>query len=294
MDFKSLKAKSGPASLSFLAGKLEKMNDSGRRADDRFWTPTVDKAGNGLSVIRFLPAPPEEDVPFIRIWDHGFQGPGGWYIENSLTTIGQTDPVSEYNSKLWGSSTDDKGPEREQARKQKRRQHFISNIYVVQDSANKDSEGKVFLFKYGKKIFTKLTEAMEPEFEDEKEINPFDLWLGANFKLKIKHKDGFRNYDSSEFDKVGPLLAKDELMEAIWKAEYSLQEFLAPSNFKSYQELKEKLYRVLGESGEENVRPLRPGDGGSRLTKPPLVDDHRSSLEEEDDETMERFRSLAS
>jgi len=287
MDFKALKAKSGPASLSFLADKLEKMNDSGRRADERFWTPTVDKAGNGYSVIRFLPAPHEEDVPFIRMWDHGFQGPAGWYIENSLTTIGQTDPVSEYNTRLWGSSTDDKGPEREQARKQKRRQHFISNIYVLNDAANPEAEGKVFLFKYGKKIFNKLTAAMEPEFEDEKAINPFDLWTGANFKLKIQHKDGFRNYDRSEFDQISPLFTSDVKMEEIWKSEYSLQEFLAPSNFKSYEELKEKLYRVLSEPVQHRSFE-REVDVSHRHTprqKPPL---------EEEDDDIERFRSLAS
>lgn len=291
MDFKKLKAASG-SSLSFLTDKVDKLNETNKRSDDRFWSPSTDKSGNGYAVIRFLPAPPEEDLPFVRLFDHGFQGPGGWLIENSLTTIGQVCPISEYNTKLWNSTTDEKSSERDQVRKQKRRQHFISNIYVVNDAANPDSEGKVFLFKYGKKIFTKLTEAMEPEFEDEEPINPFDLWHGANFKLKIKHKDGFRNYDSSEFDKVGPLLAKDDLMEAVWKAEYSLQEFLKPENFKSYTELKEKLHRVLAlgvPSGalEDNVRTLRPGEGTgpSHLNKPPLDDD---------DEDIERFRSLAS
>jgi len=289
MDFKALKAKSGPASLSFLSDKLDQMNDSGKRGDDRFWSPVVDKAGNGYNVIRFLPAPLEEDVPFIRIWDHGFIGPNGqWYIENSLTTIGQTDPVSEYNTRLWNSSTDDKGPERTQVRKQKRRQHFISNIYVIHDPAVPDNEGKVFLFKYGKKIFTKLTEAMEPEFQDEEPINPFDLWHGANFKLKIKHKDGFRNYDSSEFDKVSPLFSSDEKMEAIWKSEYSLQEFLAPSNFKSYEELKEKLYRVLAESV-----PHRSFDREVEASHRHTPRGQKPPLEEEDDD-IERFRSLAS
>jgi len=287
VDFKSLKARSGPSSLTFLTEKLDQLNDSGRRSDERFWSPSVDKSGNGYAVIRFLPAPLEEDVPFVRTFDHGFQGPGGWYIENSLTTIGQSDPCSEYNTRLWGSSTDDKGPEREQARKQKRRQHFLSNIYVVNDPANPDNEGKVFLFKYGKKIFTKLTEAMEPNFEDEEPINPFDLWTGANFKLKIQHKDGFRNYDRSEFDKVSPLFSSDEKMEAIWKSEYSLQEFLKPENFKSYEELKEKLYRVLGEPVQHRSFE-REIDASHRHTprqKPPL---------EEEDDDIERFRSLAS
>ena len=219
--------------------KLTAKNDGGN--DARFWQPTADKAGNGYAVIRFLPAPKGEDLPFIRVFTHGFQGPGGWYIENSLTTLGKEDPVSEFNSTLWNRG-DEAG--KDQARAQKRRLVYIANIYVVQDPAKPENDGKVFLFKFGKKIFDKLNDAMNPEFEDEKPINPFDFWEGANFKLKIRKVEGYRNYDKSEFDSVAPL-STDEDMEKIWNAQYSLVEFLDPKNFKSYDELKKKLTRVL-------------------------------------------------
>ena len=252
MDFSKLKAKSGKTSLEELNSKLAKVSGSQEsKSDDRFWSPSVDKAGNGYAVIRFLPAPPNEDVPFIRMFDHGFQGPGGWYIENSLTTLGKNDPVSEYNSKLWNSGIE---ANKEIARKQKRRLHFISNIYVVTDSTNPANDGKVFLFKYGKKIFDKLNEAMNPQFADEEPLNPFDLWAGANFKLKIRNVEGYRNYDKSEFDSAKPLLGDDEELEKIWKSEHSLQAFLDASNFKSYDELKAKLMKVLDEVGTTSSR----------------------------------------
>lgn len=245
MDFKQLKSQSGKKSLEHLTAELNKVSGNEKRGDDRFWTANVDKAGNGYAVIRFLPPPVNEDVPFIRMFSHAFQGPGGWYIENSLTTIGKQDAIAEYNSKLWNSTTDDKSPEREQVRKQKRHLHFISNIYVVEDKANPANEGKVFLFKYGKKIFDKLKEAMEPQFEDEEAVNPFDLWNGANFKLKIRNVEGYRNYDKSEFDKPAPLLKDDDKLEEIWKSEHSLQAFLAPENFKSEDDLRARLNKVL-------------------------------------------------
>jgi hypothetical protein len=252
VDFKSLKAASGKKSLQALTTEVSKLNSNeGSRGDDRFWSPTVDKAGNGYAIIRFLPAPANEDVPFVRLFDHGFQGPGGWYIENSLTSIGKNDPVSEYNSKLWNSGIE---ANKEIVRKQKRRLHFISNIYVVTDSGNPANEGKVFLFKYGKKIFDKLKEVMEPQFQDEEAVNPFDLWAGANFKLKIRNVEGYRNYDKSEFDKPAPLLKDDEELEAVWKQEHSLKEFLAPSNFKTYEELQARLNRVLGEGTAAGAR----------------------------------------
>jgi len=300
VDFKKLKATSGKASLAALNEKVNEMKDA-KRSDDRFWNPTVDKAGNGYAVIRFLPAPPNEDTPFIRIFDHGFQGKGGWYIENSLTSIGQDDPVSEYNSRLWNSTTDDKSPEREQVRKQKRRLHFISNIYVIHDPANPDNEGKVFLFKYGKKIFNKLSEAMEPEFEDEEAFNPFDLWAGANFKLKIRNVEGYRNYDKSEFDKVGPLFGDDERMEQVWQSEYALQPFLAPENFKSYSELKAKLTRVLAGSDADEAsvtrratdqEELEPKTGKMKSAPANSKDVDVPWNEEEDD--MAYFKGLAS
>lgn len=215
--------------------------------DNKYWKPTRDKSGNGFAIIRFLPAPGEEDVPFVRIWDHGFQGPTGlWYIENSLTTLNKDDPVSELNSKLWNASTDDNSPERRQARAQKRRLHYISNIYVIKDGGNPENEGKVFLFKYGKKIFDKLNDLMNPSFEDEKPVNPFDLWEGANFRLKIRQFEGYPNYDKSEFESPSPLFEDDEELERVWKQEHSLQEIVDPKNFKGYDELKAKLHRVLG------------------------------------------------
>lgn len=248
--FSQLKKQSGKSSLDKLTQELQKLNSNqqqDRGPDERFWQPTVDKAGNGYAVIRFLPPPDGdgEDVPFIRLFDHAFKGPSGkWYIENSLTTIGQTDPVSELNSKLWNTGIE---ADKATARRQKRKLNFISNIYVVTDQGNPENEGKVFLYKYGKKIFDKLNEVMNPQFADEDPLNPFDLWEGANFKLKIRNVEGYRNYDKSEFAKAGPLSDDDEEMEQIWKKCHSLQQFLAPSNFKTYDELKQKLNNVLGE-----------------------------------------------
>jgi len=211
--------------------------------DERLWKPNVDKAGNGYAVIRFLPAPEGEELPWVRVWNHAFQGPTGqWYIENSLTTLNQKDPVSEYNTQLWNSGVES---DKEIARKQKRKLKYYSNIYVVSDPSNPENEGKIFLYAYGKKIFDKLMEAMQPAFEDETPINPFDFWQGANFKLKIRKVDGYWNYDKSEFDSASALKTSDEELESIYKGEYSLQEFMAPSNFKSYDELKARLDAVL-------------------------------------------------
>ena len=296
VDFKKLKESRGKASLASLNEKVAEMKET-RRTDDRFWSPSVDKAGNGYAVIRFLPASPNEEVPFIRMFDHGFQGPGGWYIENSLTTIGQNDPVSEFNSKLWNSTTDDKSEERAQVRKQKRRLHFISNIIVISDPANPENEGKVFLFKFGKKIFNKLSEAMEPQFQDEEAFNPFDLWEGANFKLKIRNVEGYRNYDKSEFDKVGPLYKDDDKMEAVWKSQYALQPFLDPSNFKSYAELKTKLTRVLHGSDAEDAsvgRKATDYEEEEKEAKPGKTKAAPHETEDEDEEELEYFRKLAS
>ncbi len=299
VDFKALKASSGKKSLEALTSELNKVSGDGQKSggDDRFWSPTVDKAGNGYAVIRFLPSPSNEDVPFIRMFDHGFQGPGGWYIENSLTTIGKQDPVSEYNSKLWNSGIE---ANKDIVRKQKRRLHFISNVYVVNDPGNPANEGKVFLFKYGKKIFDKLKEAMEPQFEDEEAMNPFDLWAGANFKLKIRQVEGYRNYDKSEFDKTGPLLKDDEKLEAIWKSEHSLQEFLAPSNFKSYEDLQARLTKVLGEPAAqkraaakvEEEAPWQDEDTAPKF-KATHAPNYSGETEEGDDEALKYFEGLA-
>ena len=212
--------------------------------DNRFWQPEVDKAGNGYAVIRFLPPPDGEDVPFVRVFTHGFKGPtGSWYIENSLTTLGQNDPVSEYNSKLWNSGIES---DKDQARAQKRRLTFISNVQIVKDPANPENEGKVFLYKYGKKIFDKLNDAMNPKFEDEKPVNPFDPVNGANFKVKIRQVEGYRNYEKSEFDSPSAITEDEKEWAKIEGGIHSLQDFLHPRHFKSYDELKQKFERVMG------------------------------------------------
>jgi len=244
MSFSDLKKQSKLGSLtSKLVKEVEKMSTTSGSGDERLWKPELDKTGNGFAVIRFLPAPEGEDVPWAKMYSHGFQGAGGWYIENSLTTIGQKDPVSEFNRKLWNSGSD---KDKETVRKQKRKLSYYSNIYVVKDPTNPQNEGKVFLFKYGKKIFDKIMEAMQPEFEDETPINPFDFWQGANFKLKIVKKDGYWNYDKSEFGAVEPLLDDDDALEALWKKEYSLAAVTAPDQFKTYEELENRLNTVLG------------------------------------------------
>ena len=305
MSFANLKKQSKLGSLTQkLVTQVEKMNKSAGSGDDRLWKPEVDKAGNGYAVIRFLPPPNGEDMPFAKVYSHAFQGPGGWYIENSLTTIGQKDPVSEHNSLLWNNGTD---AGKEQARKQKRKLSYVSNIYVVKDPANPQNEGKVFLYKYGKKIFDKIMAAMQPEFEDETPINPFDFWQGANFKLKIKRVAGYWNYDSSEFAIQGPLLDEDEEMEAIWNKEYSLAEFLAPSQFKTYEELKTRLDAVLGSGNsrrapvdeevedEDDFRgPVRDLDDDLRSELNSLSSPARSSSDdEEEDDTLSYFQRLA-
>lgn len=307
VDFSKLKKNSGKKSLEDLNKKLSSMaSGEGKSSDDRYWNPATDKAGNGYAVIRFLPAPGDEDVPFVRMFSHGFKGPKGlWYIENSLTTIGKDDPVSEYNSKLWNSGID---ADKEVARKQKRQLRFISNVYVIDDSANPENNGKVFLFRYGKKIFDKLNEAMNPQFEDEEAVNPFDLWNGANFKLKIRQVEGYRNYDKSSFDSPGPLFDDDEKMEEIWKKEYSLQDIIAPSNFKPYEELKERLMMVLddgtghsfldGSAAKAEDEEL-PWDNEKETPAPkekakstPKFNEMVAD-DEEDDDSLEFFKNLA-
>jgi len=295
VDFSKLR-KSSKASLEKLTSELNKLNQpqsNNSGSDDRFWKPTVDKAGNGQAIIRFLPAPGEEEMPFVRIWDHGFQGPGGWYIEKSLTTLGEKDPVSEYNTRLWNSGVE---ADKEQVRKQKRRLHYVSNIYVVKDPGNPDNEGKVFLFQYGKKIFDKISDMMNPEFEGEEAVNPFDFWEGCNFKLRIRNVEGYRNYDKSEFDK-STALASDKEMEAIWKAQHSLAAFLDRSNFKSYDELKARLDKVLGLDSDGNeVKVTKPKTSTAESATPPWEDNETttsSSTSTDEDEDLSYFRNLA-
>jgi len=245
MSFENLKKQSKLGSLTEkLVKEVEKMNTGSGGADERFWKPEMDKTGVGSAIIRFLPAPEGEELPWVKMYAHAFQGPGGWYIENSLTTIGQKDPVSEHNRELWNSGSD---KDKETVRKQKRKLSYYSNIYVVKDPAHPENEGKVFLFKFGKKIFDKILNAMQPEFEDEEPINPFDFWGGANFRLKIRKVEGYWNYDKSEFDSPSSLLDDDDALEALWKKEYSLSAIVAPDQFKSYEDLEKRLKYVLGQ-----------------------------------------------
>ena len=294
MSFANLKKQSKLGSLTQkLVKEVEKMNNTGGSTDDRLWKLDVDKSGNGYAVIRFLPAPNNEDLPFVKLYSHAFQGPGGWYIENSLTTLGQKDPVSEYNTQLWNNGTD---AGKETARKQKRKLTYVSNIYVVKDPANPENEGQVFLYKYGKKIFDKLTAAMQPEFEDEEAIDPFDFWQGANFKLKAKNVAGYRNYDSSEFAAVTPLLDDDDALEGIWKKQYSLEEFVAADQFKSYDDLKKRLESVL-RVGSTRIQPIEDleneDDGRGSAEELVTAATQTTPSTEDEDDALSYFAKLA-
>ena len=260
MSFASLKkASSTGNTLAKLTQAIEKLNQpqsASSNVDERLWKPELDKSGNGYAVIRFLPAPDGEDLPFAKVWSHAFKGPGGqWYIENSLTTLGKQDPVSEYNTELWNAGGEGSS-QRAQARAQKRKLSYYSNIYVVSDPTHPENEGRVFLYKYGKKIFDKLVEAMQPAFADEKALDPFNFWEGADFKLKIRKVDGYWNYDKSEFSAPAPLLKDDAKLESIWKQAYSLADFEAPKNFKSYEKLKARLDFVLGITAAPTPDPI--------------------------------------
>ena len=293
----SISALRNQSSLDKLLAQVQKdetpTTDKKSYVDERLWKPQVDKAGNGYAVIRFLPASKDEEMPWVRVWNHAFQGPTGqWYIENSLTTINQKDQVSEYNTQLWNSGVES---DKEIARKQKRKLQYYSNIYVVSDSVNPSNQGKVFLFRYGKKIFDKLSEAMQPAFEDETPINPFDLWEGANFKLKIRKVDGYWNYDKSEFDKPSKLNDNDDEMEKIWNTQYSLKDFTAPSNFKSYDELKTRLDAVLTGSVTTGKSAAQMVEEDSTDFKPTFKSEPAPELASvsEDDDAMNYFEKLA-
>ena len=263
--------------------------------DERLWKPELDKSGTGQAVIRFLPAKDGEELPWIKLWKHAFQGPTGkWFIENSLTTLNQKDPVSEHNSELWNTGLES---DKETARKQKRKLEYYSNIYVVSDPKHPENNGKVFLFRYGKKIFDKIMAAMQPEFEDETPINPFDFWEGANFKLKIRKVDGFWNYDKSEFDGVSALSDDDDALDAIWQKQYPLADFHAPSNFKSYDELKRRLDDVLSGTITASAAAMVDEDVVETPTfkeesAPSFASTPRPSEDDEDD-TMSYFQKLA-
>lgn len=290
MDFSTLKKNRG--NTENLTKELEKLSAKQNNQDDNdnFWQPVVDKAGNGQAVIRFLPPPEGEDNPIIRYWDHGFQGPGGWYIEKSLTSIGQVDPCSELNAKLWNSGNE---ADKEQVRKQKRKLHFVSNIFIIRDPAAPDNEGKVFLFRYGKKIFDKINDMLNPSFEGDAKINPFDFWEGASFRLRIRNVEGYRNYDKSEFENSAPLSNDDAVLEKIWKQQHSLQQFLDASKFKSYDELKTRLNKVLGVSETRTTTPAaKPVPATATTNTPPWQEDVRQLADDADDD-VSYFRKLA-
>ena len=293
MDFESLKTSS--SGFDKLTKALEEnlnpedSKNKNKYQDERLWKPELDKTGNGYAVLRFLPATSGEDMPWVRLWSHAFQGPGGWYIENSLTTLGHKDPVSEENTRLWNTGVEsDKGI----ARNRKRKLSYYANVYVVSDPTHPENEGQVKLFKFGKKIFDKITEAMQPAFEDETPINPFDFWKGANFKLKIRKVDGFWNYDKSEFEGVSAIADNDDNIKAIWEKQYPLKPFLDTSNFKSYEELKEKLNRVI--TGTKSTDTVENVDLPSTSTATVQSKDSASkATASESDDTLDYFSKLA-
>ena len=297
MSFAAMKKQNSLDSLLGAAQKESAPQEKKSYVDERLWKPTMDKSGNGYAVIRFLPACEGEDLPWAKVWNHAFQGPTGqWYIENSLTTLGNNDPVSEYNSKLWNSGIES---DKETARKQKRKLQYFANIYVVSDSANPQNEGGVFLYRFGKKIFDKVMEAMQPAFEDESPINPFDFWNGANFKLKLRKVDGYWNYDKSEFEGVSALSEDDDVLEGIYKKQYSLNEFTAASNFKSYDELKTRLDMVLSGTVAANttVQTLMEDEPTASLTvdtkETPAPTVTVSADDNDEDDAMSYFEKLA-
>jgi len=295
--------KRSKSNLDNLVSELNKVAEPQKQkqsySDDRFWKPELDKSGNGYAVFRFLPAVKNEDLPWARLWSHAFQGPGGWYIENSLTTLGQKDPVSEENSKLWNTGSD---ADKEIARKRKRKLSYFTNMLVVSDPAHPENEGKVFLYKFGKKIFDKITEAMKPEFADEQAINPFDFWAGANFKLKIRKVDGYWNYDKSEFEAPSKINEDDDYIEALWKKQYPLNEFSAPTNFKSYDVLKQKFEKTVYGTGktttadEIDIPPVSAAvaevSDTPKVSETPSPIETTSPSDESEDDTMNYFSKL--
>jgi hypothetical protein len=294
VSFKDLKKKG--SALSTLQKKIEETESTSfGTKDERIWTPEKDKAGNGYAIIRFLPAAADEEMPFVKLYTHGFQGPGGWYIENSLTTLGQTDPIGEYNRELWNSGEEEL---KNQVRKQKRKLNYYSNIYIVTDSANPENEGQVFLFRYGKKIFDKIMDAVNgDEMEGRKGFNPFDLWEGANFKLRVKQVEGYPNYDASSFMDPGVLEGlSDAQLESIWKREHSLEEIVAPDKFKTVEELQAQLDRALGRKGGASKPVEKTVDVASKpkfnvVSEPETVDSDETEVEE--DNALDYFKQLA-
>ncbi len=292
-SFASLKRnRSDLAKLTKAIEATTQTAEAGSKEDNRFWQPEVDKAGNGMAVIRFLPAPAadgDDALPWVRVFSHGFQGPGGWFIDNCLTTLNDKCPVCEHNNTLWNSGIE---ANKDIARKQKRKLSYVANILVVSDPANKANEGQVRLFKFGKKIFDKITEAMNPEFADETPINPFDMWEGANFKLKIRNVEGYRNYDKSEFAEKSALFeGDDEKLETLWKSEHGLKEFTEKKQFKSYEQLKQRLDKALGFDGAAAAPKTKAADTVASIKE----DTDTSILDKSvgDDEDLDYFKSLA-
>ena len=306
MSFANLK--SNKTDVSKLVSAAQSLSGGGDKKksyeDERMWKPTVDDNGNGFAVIRFLPAAEGQELPWVRYFDHFFKGPTGqWYIEKSLTTMNQNDPVSEYNSRLWNSGHDE---DKETARKQKRRLHYVSNILVVSDPSNPANEGKVFLYDFGKKIFDKIMDVMQPQFPGEEPINPFDFWNGADFQLKIRNVAGYRNYDKSEFKSTSGLFDGDETkLEATYNQLHELQEFVDPTNYKTYDELKSRLEVVLGEatgtgstvkneSLNQTAESVEPSSAPTPVVAPSAPEpDIKVSGDEDDNDTLSYFAKLA-
>lgn len=285
MSLASLKKKS--SSIDKLTKELGKLKGGTSNKDERLWQPEVDKAGNGYAVIRFLDAPfvdGEDAMPWVQVFNHGFQGPGGWLIENCLTSINKQCPVCEHNSSLWNSGVESN---KDIVRKQKRKLTYIANVLVVKDAADPSNEGKVFLYKFGKKIFDKIQALLEPEFEDETAVNPFNFWEGANLKLKIRKVEGYRNYDKSEFDSPSPVSDDDAEIERLWKESHSLKAFLDPKEFMPYDEMKAKLNRVLGLSGPTKSSRTVEEDSGD--DEPAF----ETTAGDSDDDALDFFRKLA-
>jgi hypothetical protein len=294
MNFKDLK-KISSANINQLITEMDKLSSTKSYIDDRYWTlPLDEKTGNATALIRFLPVAKDNNIPWVSLFSHGFQGPGGWYIENSLTTLGQPDPVSEANSELWNTGID---ANKDIVRKRKRKQHFIANILVVSDPRNPKNEGKVFLYKFGKKIFQKIQDALKPEFETDKPVDVFDLWKGANFRLKVRKVEGYPNYDNSFFEGASPICEGDESkMEAVWKSEYDLKEIVSPKNFKTYDELKTRMNRVLGNTAKagptaESKQTIRESAPKTKSEDAPWAAPEASG--DDEDDALAYFKGLA-
>ena len=270
--------------------------------DERFWIPTRDKAGNGYAVIRFLPGNAEAPTPWVRYWDHFFKGPTGqWYIEKSLTSLGQVDPLAESNSRLWNEDGSEEA--KRTVRERKRNLRYVANVLVISDPSAPSNEGKVMLYKFGKKIFDKIMDSMQPQFPDEVPVNPFDMWQGADFTLKIRKVEGYPNYDASAFKSTSAISSDDEALEAYYDNQYDLSEWSDTKNYKTYDELKARLAVVLGESStparviesldQRANTPSFPEQSQSMAASAPdpVIKTAESSMN--DDDTMSYFAKLA-